>query len=62
MFKFGCILKNLRKMALLSNINQTHVQLKEVIIIHKLMKLDKMFTVKRRINFYKIQVRFIRSE
>ena len=46
-----------------SNINQTHVQLKEVIIIiHKLMKLDKMFTVKGRVIIYKIQIRFIRSE
>ncbi len=44
-----------------SNINQTHVQLKEV-IINKLMKLDKVFTSKRRIIIYKIQTKFIRSE
>ena len=45
----------------ISNINQTLFN-KEVIIINKLIKLDKMFTVKRRIIIYKIQTRFIRSE
>ena len=46
-----------------SNINQTlNVQFKEVIIMNKLMKLDEMFTVKRRIIVYKIQTRFIRLE
>ena len=39
-----------------------HRHFKEVIIINKLMKLGKVFTVKRRIIIYKIQVRFIRSE
>ena len=38
-----------------------HVQLKEV-ITNKLMKLDKVFTSKRRIIIYKIQTKFIRSE
>ncbi len=41
------------------------VQLKEVInllLSIKLMKLDKMFTVKRRIIIYNIQIRIIRSE
>ena len=52
----GCV-KNLR---ILSNINQTLFN--EVIIINKLMKLNKMFTVKRRNIIYKIQTRFIRLE
>ena len=47
----------------ISNINQALFNLiKEVIIINKLMKLGKVFTVKRRIIIYKIQMRFIRSE
>ena len=38
------------------------VQFEEVIIINKLMKSYKMFTVKRIIIIYQMQTRFIRSE
>ncbi len=64
MFKFGSIFLVFEKFAKngISNINQTHVQLKEVIIINELMKPEKVFTVKRRIIIHKIQIRFIRSE
>ncbi len=66
MFKFGSIFLDVHEIFAkngVSNNNQKlHVRLKEVIIINKLMKLDKMFTVKRKLVIYKMQIRFIRSE